>query len=61
MKKRIGWYMATGGALATAVASFQGYFVRNSFEWGQGGVMSTVLLLILLIPYYRKMFLPEGD
>jgi hypothetical protein len=24
----------------------------------EGGVMSTALLIILLIPYYRKMFLP---
>lgn len=61
MKKRIGWYMATGAAIATAVASFQGYIVRHSFEWGQGCAMSTALLLILLIPYYRRMFLPEGD
>ncbi|MBV5326415.1 MAG: hypothetical protein JZU65_02070 [Chlorobium sp.] len=61
MRKRIGWYMATGGAIATAVASFQGYLVRSSFEWGQGAALSTALLLILLIPYYRKMFLPEGD
>lgn len=58
MKKPIGWYMATSAAIATAVASFQGYIVRDSFEWGQGGVMSTALLIILLIPYYRKMFLP---
>jgi hypothetical protein len=61
MRMRIGWYMATGGAIATAVASFQGYIVRSSFEWGQGCAMSTALLLILLIPYYRRMFLPEGD
>ncbi len=61
MKKKVGWYMATTAALATAASSFQGYFVRHSFEWLQGGFLSLGLLIILLIPIFKNFFVPEGE
>jgi len=61
MKKKIGWYMATTAALATAASSFQGFFVRHSTEWLQGGFLSLGLLVILLIPIFKNFFVPEGE
>ncbi len=61
MKKKVGWYMATTAALATAASSFQGYFVRHSVEWLQGGFLSLGLLIILLIPIFKNFFVPEGE
>lgn len=54
LKKKSGWYIATSTALATAVVSFQGFFVRHSMEWMQGGILSTLLFVILLLPIFRK-------
>ncbi len=61
MKNKIGWYMATTAALATAAASFQGFFVRHSTEWLQGGFLSLALLIILLIPIFKKFLIEEGE
>jgi hypothetical protein len=61
LKKKIGWYIATSSALATAVVSFQGFLVRSSTEWLQGAMLSTVLLIILLIPTFKNMVLPKGE
>ncbi|MCK5674310.1 MAG: hypothetical protein KAH95_13095 [Spirochaetales bacterium] len=61
MKKKVGYYMATTAALATAAASFQGFFVRHSTEWLQGGFLSTALLIILLLPVFKKFFIPEEE
>jgi len=52
-----GMVMAT---LFSAVASFQNFFVRNSFEWAIGGIMSLGLLIFLLIPVF-KQFLVEAE
>lgn len=59
MRKKVGWYMAVTGALATACASYQGYFVRHSHEWLQGGFLSTALLIVLVIPVFKRMVWPE--
>jgi len=61
MKNKIGWYMATTAALATAASSFQGFFVRHSTEWLQGGFLSLALLVILLIPIFKKFLIEEGE
>lgn len=61
MKNKSGWYIATATALATAVVSFQGFIVRHSTEWLQGGVLSTVLLVILLIPAFKQFLIEKGD
>lgn len=61
MKKKAGWYIATGTALATAVVSFQGFIVRHSTEWMQGGVLSALLLAILLIPAFKNFFIEKGE
>jgi len=61
VKKPVGWYIATSAAIATAAASFQGFFVRNSFEWGVGGAMSAALLVMLIVPLFRKMFVAEEN
>lgn len=61
MKNKTGWYIATITALATAVVSFQGFVVRHSTEWMQGGVLSTILLAILLIPAFKNLFIEKGE
>lgn len=60
-KKKSGWYIATATALATAIVSFQGFFVRHSMEWMQGGVLSLILFVILLIPVFRKFLIEDED
>ena len=61
MKKKSGWYIATATALATAVVSFQGFVVRGSTEWLQGGMLSTFLLAILLIPAFKQFLIEKGE
>lgn len=61
MKNKTGWYIATATALATAVVSFQGFIVRHSTEWLQGGLLSTVLLVILLIPAFKQFLIEKGE
>ena len=52
-----GLYLIT--CAPTAAVSYQGFLVRNSHEWLQGGFLSTALLIVLLIPVFRRMFMPE--
>jgi hypothetical protein len=59
MKNKAGWYIATATTLATVVVSFQGFVVRHSTEWLQGGMLSAVLLAILLIPAFRNLLVEE--
>jgi len=61
MKKKAGWYIATSTALATAFVSIQGFLVRNSTEWLQGGILSLLLFVILLLPVFKKFFIEEGE
>ena len=61
MKKKAGWYIATSTALATAFVSIQGFLVRNSTEWPQGGMLSLLLFVILLLPVFKKFFIEEGE
>jgi hypothetical protein len=61
MKNKTGWYMATTAALATAVVSFQGFIVRSSTEWLQGGVLSLGLFAILLIPAFKNLLIEKGE
>ncbi len=61
MKNKAGWYIATTAALATAVVSFQGFIVRHSTEWLQGGMLSAVLLAVLLIPAFKQFLIEKGE
>ncbi len=61
MKKKAGWYIATSTALATAFVSVQGFIVRNSMEWLQGGMLSLLLFVILILPFFKKFFIEEGE
>lgn len=61
LKKKIGWYMATTASLATAMASFQGFIVRDSHEWMAGGLLSLGLLVVLMLPVFKKMFIAEEE
>jgi len=61
LKKKSGWYIATSTALATAVVSFQGFFVRHSTEWLQGGILSLLLFVILLLPIFRQYVVESSD
>ena len=61
MKNKTGWYIATATTLATVVVSFQGFIVRHSTEWLQGGMLSAVLLAILLIPAFKQFLIEKGD
>jgi hypothetical protein len=38
----------------SAIASLQNFFVRDSFEWAIGGLMSIGLLVFLLIPIFKQ-------
>jgi len=58
LRKPFAYYMVVSVSLATAIAGFNGYFVRNSFEWGVGGMMSLALLVMFLVPVFRKQFFP---
>ncbi len=59
MKKKFGYYTVLTTALATALIGFDGYFVRNSFEWLVGGIMSLLLLIIFLLPVFKNLFIDE--
>lgn len=61
MKNKTGWYMAAATALATSVVSFQGFIVRHSTEWLQGGLLSAVLLVILLVPAFKNLLIEKGE
>ncbi|MEN8173345.1 MAG: hypothetical protein ABFS03_10750 [Chloroflexota bacterium] len=61
LKKKAGWYIATSTALATAFVSIQGFVVRNSMEWLQGGMLSALLFIILIAPPFKKFFIEEGE
>ena len=59
MKKKIGYYMVTGTALATALIGFNGFIVRDSFEWAVGGFMSLLLLVIFNLPIFKQFLVNE--
>lgn len=59
MKKKFGYYTVLFTALATALIGFDGYFVRNSFEWLVGGIMSLILFVMFLIPIFKNLFIDE--
>lgn len=61
MKNKAGWYIATTAALATAVVSFQGFVVRSSTEWLQGGILSLGLLAVLVIPAFKNLLIEKGE
>ena len=61
MKKKIGYYIVSSTALATALIGFNGYIVRDSFEWAVGGVMSLILLVIFNLPIFKPFYLKEED
>jgi hypothetical protein len=43
------------------VVRFQGFVVRNSFEWLQGGILSAGLFAILLIPAFKNLLIEQGE
>lgn len=59
MKKKFGYYTVLFTALATALIGFDGYLVRNSFEWLVGGIMSLILFVMFLIPIFKNLFIAE--
>ncbi len=61
MKKKFGYYTVLTTALATALIGFDGYFVRNSFEWLVGGLLSLALFALFLLPVFKRMFVDEDE
>ncbi len=61
MKKKFGYYTVLTTSLATALIGFDGYFVRNSFEWLVGGIMSLALFVMFLLPIFKKLFIEEDE
>jgi hypothetical protein len=59
MKKKFGYYLVLTTALATALIGFDGYFVRESFEWFVGGIMSLVLFIMFLLPVFKNVFVEK--
>jgi hypothetical protein len=60
MKKKFGYYTVLTTALATALIGFEGYFVRNSFEWLVGGIMSLALFGMFLLPIFKNLFIESN-
>ncbi len=61
MKKKFGYYLVLITALATALIGFDGYFVRESFEWFIGGVMSLSLFIMFLLPIFKNVFVEKEE
>ncbi|KAA3614144.1 MAG: hypothetical protein D8M58_18290 [Calditrichaeota bacterium] len=61
MRKKFGYYTVLATALATALIGFDGYFVRHSFEWAVGGLMSLALFGMFLLPVFKRMFVPVKE
>lgn len=61
MKKKFGYYTVLFTSLATALIGFDGFFVRSSFEWLVGGIMSLALFIMFLIPIFRNVFLEKEE
>ncbi len=59
LRKKFGYYTILGTSLATALSSFQVYFVRGTFEWAVGGILSLILLIIFLLPVFKNMFVEK--
>lgn len=58
LRKKWAYNTLLMATVLSASATFWNYFVRGSFEWVVGGMMSVGLLVILLIPVF-KQFLVE--
>jgi hypothetical protein len=61
MKKKFGYYTVLTTALATALIGFNGYIVRNSFEWLVGGIMSLALFVMFLLPIFKNLFIEKKE
>ena len=61
MKNKAGWYIASSTALATAFVSVQGFVVRHSMEWLQGGILSLLLFVVLMLPVFKQFLIEEGE
>ncbi len=60
MKNKIGYYIVSVTALATALIGFDGFIVRHSFEWMVGGLMSAVLFIMFQLPIFKQFFVEEN-
>jgi hypothetical protein len=53
--------VALSTALATAFVRFQDFVVRHSIEWMQGGMLSLLLFILLLIPAFKQFLIEENE
>ncbi len=59
-RKEAGWYLAMIGAILTFVAAFLSYIDRvgvnpaAAIEWQRGAILSAVLFVILVIPFFKN-------
>ncbi len=60
LRKRWAYNALLMATLFSAIATFQNYFVRGSFEWAIGGLMSLGLFIFLLLPIFKK-YLVEAE
>ena len=61
MRKKFGYFMAISATLASAFVSFDGFLVRDSFEWLVGGFMSLALFVVLILPVFKQFLVEEDD
>ncbi len=54
LRKKWAYNALLMSTVLSAIATFQNYFVRGSFEWAIGGIMSLGLLVFLLLPVFKK-------
>lgn len=59
LKKKVGYYIVSTAALATALIGLDGFIVRHSFEWMVGGVMSAILFIMFQLPIFKQFFVEE--
>ncbi len=60
LRKRWAYYILLIATLYSIIAELWVYFVRHSFEWMVGAILSIILLIILLIPAF-KQYLTEPE
>ncbi len=60
LRKKWAYSILLISTLYSVIATFWVYFIRHSFEWFTGGILSVILLILLLLPVF-KQYLTETE
>ncbi len=61
LRKKWAYYILLVATIYSLIAEFWVYFVRGSFEWMTGAILSLILLILLLLPGFNKYMLPSEE